>query len=87
MSYGYVYVLDSLGANPNQAVKCLAEAEAQRTIPDHRIRPCELHGIAKGGMNHCQDEMKKAVKVVTEPLLLRPKFKKAGRKESIHINI
>ena len=24
-------------------------------------RPCELHGIAKGGMNHCQDEMKKAV--------------------------
>ena len=24
--------------------------------------PCELHGIAKGGMNHCQDEMKKAVK-------------------------
>ena len=24
--------------------------------------PCELHGIAKGGMNHCQDEMKAAVK-------------------------
>ena len=23
--------------------------------------PCELHGIAKGGMNHCQDEMKFAV--------------------------
>ena len=22
--------------------------------------PCELHGV-KGGMNHCQDEMKKAV--------------------------
>ena len=64
MSYGYVYVAQiALGANPNQAVKCLAEAEAYDG-PSLIIgyAPCELHGIAKGGMNHCQDEMKKAVK-------------------------
>ena len=64
MSYGYVYVAQiALGANPNQAVKCLAEAEAYNG-PSLIIgyAPCELHGIAKGGMNHCQDEMKKAVK-------------------------
>ena len=64
MSYGYVYVAQiALGANPAQAVKCLAEAEA---YPGPSLiigyAPCELHGIAKGGMNHCQDEMKKAVK-------------------------
>ena len=47
----------------NQAVKWLAEAEAYNG-PSLIIgyAPCELHGIAKGGMNHCQDEMKKAVK-------------------------
>ena len=64
MSYGYVYVAQiALGANPNQAVKCLAEAEAYNG-PSLIIgyAPCELHRIAKGGMNHCQDEMKKAVK-------------------------
>ena len=64
MSYGYVYVAQiALGANPAQAVKCLVEAEAYDG-PSLIIgyAPCELHGIAKGGMNHCQDEMKKAVK-------------------------
>ncbi|MBQ9155491.1 MAG: pyruvate:ferredoxin (flavodoxin) oxidoreductase [Eubacterium sp.] len=64
MSYGYVYVAQiALGANPAQAVKCIAEAEAYDG-PSLIIgyAPCELHGIAKGGMNHCQDEMKKAVK-------------------------
>ncbi len=63
MSYGYVYVAQiALGANMNQAVKVLAEAEAYNG-PSLIIgyAPCELHGIAKGGMNHCQDEMKKAV--------------------------
>ena len=64
MSYGYVYVAQiALGANPAQAVKAIAEAEA---YPGPSLiigyAPCELHGIAKGGMNHCQDEMKKAVK-------------------------
>ncbi len=64
MQYGYVYVAQiALGANPAQAVKVLAEAEAYNG-PSLIIgyAPCELHGIAKGGMNHCQDEMKKAVK-------------------------
>ena len=63
MSYGYVYVAQiALGANPSQAVKAIAEAEAYNG-PSLIIgyAPCELHGIAKGGMNHCQDEMKKAV--------------------------
>ena len=64
MSYGYVYVAQiALGANPAQAVKAIAEAEAYNG-PSLIIgyAPCELHGIAKGGMNHCRDEMKKAVK-------------------------
>ena len=62
MSYGYVYVAQiALGANMNQAVKVLAEAEAYNG-PSLIIgyAPCELHGV-KGGMNHCQDEMKAAV--------------------------
>ena len=62
MSYGYVYVAQiALGANMAQAVKVLAEAEAYNG-PSLIIgyAPCELHGV-KGGMNHCQDEMKKAV--------------------------
>ena len=63
MSYGYVYVAQiALGANPAQTVKAITEAEA---YPGPSLiigyAPCELHGIAKGGMNHCQDEMKKAV--------------------------
>ncbi len=64
MQYGYVYVAQiALGANPAQAVKAIVEAEAYDG-PSLIIgyAPCELHGIAKGGMNHCQDEMKFAVK-------------------------
>ena len=62
MSYGYVYVAQiALGANPAQAVKAIKEAEAYNG-PSLIIgyAPCELHGV-KGGMNHCQDEMKLAV--------------------------
>ena len=64
MSYGYVYVAQiALGANPAQALKAIEEAESYNG-PSLIIgyAPCELHGIAKGGMTHCQDEMKKAVK-------------------------
>ena len=64
MSYGYVYVAQiALGANPAQALKAIEEAENYNG-PSLIIgyAPCELHGIAKGGMNHRQDEMKKAVK-------------------------
>lgn len=63
MSYGYVYVAQiALGANPSQTVKVLVEAESYKG-PSLIIcyAPCELHGI-KGGMNHCQDTMKAAVK-------------------------
>ena len=62
MTYGYIYVAQiALGANMNQAVKAIAEAEA---YPGPSLiigyAPCELHGI-KGGMTNCQVEMKKAV--------------------------
>jgi pyruvate-ferredoxin/flavodoxin oxidoreductase len=62
MSYGYIYVAQiALGANMNQAVKAIAEAEAYHG-PSLIIgyAPCELHGV-KGGMTNCQNEMKKAV--------------------------
>ena len=62
MSYGYVYVAQiALGANPMQTINVIKEAEAYDG-PSLIIgyAPCELHGL-KGGMNHCQDEMKAAV--------------------------
>ena len=82
MSYGYVYVAQiALGANPAQAVKAIAEAEA---YPGPSLiigyAPCELHGIAKGGMNHCQDEMKKAFKSGYWNLFsFNPELKKEGK--------
>ena len=62
MSYGYVYVAQiAMGADMNQTIKALAEAEA---YPGPSIvigyAPCEMHGV-KGGMSNCQSEMKKAV--------------------------
>ena len=62
MTYGYIYVAQiALGANMNQAIKAIAEAEA---YPGPSLiigyAPCELHGI-KGGMTNCQNERKKAV--------------------------
>ena len=62
MSYGYVYVAQiAMGANMNQTIKAIAEAEA---YPGPSIiiayAPCEMHSI-KGGMKNCQAEMKKAV--------------------------
>ena len=62
MTYGYVYVAQvSMGANPNQTLKAIAEAEAYHG-PSLIIgyAPCEMHSI-KGGMANCQIEMKKAV--------------------------
>ena len=62
MSYGYVYVAQvAMGANPAQTLKAIQEAEAYAgpsIISGYS--PCEMHSI-KGGMTHCQDEMKKAV--------------------------
>ncbi len=62
MSYGYVYVAQiAMGADMNQTIKAIAEAEA---YPGPSLiigyAPCEMHSI-KGGMVHCQAEMKKAV--------------------------
>jgi pyruvate-ferredoxin/flavodoxin oxidoreductase len=62
MSYGYIYVAQiAMGANPNQTLKAIAEAEAYHG-PSLIIgyAPCEMHSI-KGGMANCQAEMKKAV--------------------------
>ena len=62
MTYGYVYVAQvSMGANPNQTLKAIAEAEAYHG-PSLIIgyAPCEMHSI-KGGMANCQSEIKKAV--------------------------
>ena len=62
MSYGYVYVAQvAMGADRNQTLKAIAEAEAYHG-PSLIIgyAPCEMHSI-KGGMIHCQEEMKKAV--------------------------
>ena len=64
MSYGYVYVAQvAMGADQSQLLKALTEAEAYHG-PSLIIgyAPCEMHGIKKGGMQNCQDEMEKAVK-------------------------
>ena len=63
MSYGYVYVAQvAMGANQSQTLKAIAEAEAYDG-PSLIIgySPCEMHSIKKGGMQHAQEEMKKAV--------------------------
>ncbi len=62
MSYGYVYVAQiSMGADKNQTLKAIAEAEA---YPGPSLiiayAPCINHGI-KAGMGMTQNEMKKAV--------------------------
>ena len=62
MTYGYVYVAQvAMGANMNQTLKAIAEAEAYHG-PSLIIgyAPCEMHSI-KGGMTNCQSEMKKSV--------------------------
>ncbi|EKY25396.1 pyruvate:ferredoxin (flavodoxin) oxidoreductase [Clostridium celatum] len=62
MSYGYVYVAQvSLGADKNQTIKAIAEAEAYDG-PSLIIgyAPCISHGI-KNGMSNTPDEQKKAV--------------------------
>ena len=63
MSYGYVYVAQiAMGADYNQTVKAIAEAEA---YPGPSLiiayAPCINHGI-KGGMSKSQEEEDKAVK-------------------------
>jgi pyruvate-ferredoxin/flavodoxin oxidoreductase len=67
MSYGYVYVAKvSMGANPNQLMKAVNEAEAYKG-PSLIIAysPCINHGI---NMGHSQLEAKKAVESGYWPL-------------------
>ena len=67
MSYGYVYVASvAMGANPNQLVRALNEAEAYNG-PSLIIAyaPCINHGI---NMSHSQMEEKKAVETGYWPL-------------------
>ena len=62
MTYGYVYVAQvSMGADKNQTLKAIAEAEAYKG-PSLIIAyaPCISHGI-KSGMANSQDESKRAV--------------------------
>ncbi|MCR4963409.1 MAG: pyruvate:ferredoxin (flavodoxin) oxidoreductase [Firmicutes bacterium] len=62
MSYGYVYVAQiAMGADPNQALKAIKEAEAYDG-PSLIIAyaSCINHGI-KGGMSNAMKEMKDAV--------------------------
>lgn len=62
MSYGYVYVASvSMGANKNQFMKAIKEAESYRG-PSLIIAyaPCINHGI-KAGMGKTQEEEKRAV--------------------------
>ncbi|MEG1719209.1 MAG: pyruvate:ferredoxin (flavodoxin) oxidoreductase [Clostridia bacterium] len=62
MSYGYVYVAQvGLGANYQQTIKAIAEAEAYKG-PSLIIgyAPCEMHGV-RGGMSNSQAEIKSAV--------------------------
>jgi len=61
-TYGYIYVAQiAMGANMNQALKAIAEAEA---YPGPSLiiayAPCINHGI-KAGMSSAMEEMKKAV--------------------------
>ena len=62
MTYDNVYVAQcAMGANPNQLMKAIKEAEAHKG-PSIIIcyAPCINHGI-KRGMNNAQEEMKAAV--------------------------
>ena len=81
MTYGYVYVAQvAMGANPNQTLKAIAEAEAYHG-PSLIIgyAPCEMHSI-KGGMANCQAEMKKAVECGYWNLFrFNPDLKKEGK--------
>ena len=85
MTYGYVYVAQvAMGANPNQTLKAIAEAEAYHG-PSLIIgyAPCEMHSI-KGGMSNCQSEMKKAVEVrLLEPVPVQPRPEEGGQ-EPLH---
>ena len=63
MAYGYVYVAQiAMGANPNQTLQALREAEAyDGPSLISAYAPCINHGV-KAGMNKAMLEMKNAVR-------------------------
>ena len=81
MSYGYVYVANvSMGANKQQLMKALTEAEAYDG-PSLIMcyAPCISHGIMKG-MGKTQEEMKLAVQSGYWPLYrFNPELEKEGK--------
>ena len=81
MSYGYVYVANvSMGANKQQLMKALIEAEAYNG-PSLIMcyAPCINHGIIKG-MGKAQEEMNLAVKSGYWPLYrYNPELRKEGK--------
>ncbi|MGL5244258.1 MAG: pyruvate:ferredoxin (flavodoxin) oxidoreductase [Sarcina sp.] len=81
MSYGYVYVAQiSMGADKNQTLKAIAEAEAYKG-PSLIIAysPCISHGL-KAGMANSQLEAKKAVDCGYWALYrYNPQLKDAGK--------
>lgn len=81
MTYGYVYVAQiGVGADMNQTVKALAEAEAYNG-PSLIIAysPCINHGL-KGGMSKAQTEIVRAVKAGYWHLYrFNPDLKKEGK--------
>jgi len=81
MSYGYVYVANiSMGANKQQMMKALLEAEAYDG-PSLIMcyAPCINHGIMKG-MGKAQEEMNLAVKSGYWPLYrYNPTLRKEGK--------
>jgi pyruvate-ferredoxin/flavodoxin oxidoreductase len=81
MSYGYVYVANvSMGANKQQLMKALTEAEAYDG-PSLIMcyAPCSSHGIMKG-MGKTQEEMKLAVQSGYWPLYrFNPELEKEGK--------
>jgi pyruvate-ferredoxin/flavodoxin oxidoreductase len=86
MSYGYIYVASiALGANMNQAVKALLEAEAYNG-PSIVIAysPCINHGISKG-MGFAIEEEKNAVASGYWPLYrYNPDLAKEGKNPFIY---
>ena len=79
MSYGYVYVAQvGMGANPNQLLKAVSEAEAYHG-PSLIIAyaPCINHGI---NMSKSQEEIKKAVECGYWQLYrFNPELKEQGK--------
>ena len=81
MAYGYVYVAQiAMGANPNQTLQALREAEAYDG-PSLIIAyaPCINHGV-KAGMSGAQHEIKRAVEAgYWQMYRFNPELKKEGK--------